>query len=266
MNNMYGLLGRMIDFLAKENNDCELKSLPNSIDERLIYWRELINKRNAKPIADSYLALEDEFLSEYMSSQKIIGIEDLVKTSFSKIMLYDGNIINLKVDAIVNAANSEMLGCFIPNHNCIDNVIHTFAGYRLKLKCLDIMTNQGVKEPIGRAKITPAYHLPASYVIHTVGPKINENQKVSRIRIDLLKKSYLACLNLAKEKGIETLAFCCISTGQFGFPKKMASEIAVNTVKNWLIENDDAPIIVFNTYTKEDKLHYKNLLLGGFSE
>ncbi|MBJ8325380.1 protein-ADP-ribose hydrolase [Streptococcus pacificus] len=254
------LLEKMIVYLWQENSPNSSLSLPKTCEEKLACWRGLINKRPAKPIAASYLEAEDDFLEAYKANQKLVGLSDCQQTAVEKILTYHGDITLLAVDAIVNAANSEMLGCFIPNHHCIDNAIHTFSGVRLRLACQELMTKQQHKEPIGQAKLTLAYHLPSKYIIHTVGPRVNPNQRVSPIRKDLLRRSYLSCLQLAKEQGIESLAFCAISTGEFGFPKKLAADIAVNSVREWLTEHPQGPTVIFNTFTKEDHNYYQELL------
>ena len=162
----------------------------------------------------------------------------------------------------MNAANSEMLGCFIPNHRCIDNAIHTFSGIELRSFCHHLMDEQGKKEPVGKAKITPAFNLPSKYIIHTVGPFLPPGQKVTPLREQLLAGCYKSCLEAAREVGLTSIAFCGISTGEFGFPKEPASRIAVDTVKKWLTETASTMTVVFSTYTKEDQSIYQNYLSG----
>ena len=183
---------------------------------------------------------------------------DEIASKDGRLYLWQGDITRLKVDAIVNAANSQMLGCFQPLHNCIDNCIHTYAGIQLRLKCNEIMQAQGHEEETGKAKITPAYNLPCEYVIHTVGPIVQG--PLTKKHEELLASCYQSCLDIAEENGVKSIAFCCISTGVFMFPNKRAAEIAVETVKNWLDETGSDMKVVFNVYKDIDYLFYKNLL------
>ena len=170
--------------------------------------------------------------------------------------LWRGDITTLEVDAIVNAANSALLGCFSPNHGCIDNAIHTFAGVQLRLACHAIMQAQGHEEPTGTAKITPGFNLPARYVLHTVGPIVSG--RLSDTHCDLLASCYESCLKLAAENSLKSVAFCCISTGVFGFPQKEAARIAVDTVTAFQKEH---PIdVVFNVFKEADLRLYQALL------
>ncbi|WP_067142459.1 protein-ADP-ribose hydrolase [Oceanivirga salmonicida] len=259
MSNIFSLLKEMILYLTKEIDKNSKIDIPETLEDGIILWRELINKREVRPISKEYLSLENEFLKKYHLKNNKVSIKDCKQTKNEYIFTYHGSIINLKVDAIVNAANSEMIGCNIPNHKCIDNIIHTFAGYSLKLKCHELMIKQGHKEPIGKAKLTRGYNLPAKYIIHTVGPNISENKKISNIKKELLRQSYYSCLKLAKENNIKTLAFCCISTGEFGFDKKNAAIIAVKTVNDWLEKENYPLVVIFNTFTDEDKRIYADI-------
>lgn len=171
--------------------------------------------------------------------------------------LWQGDITTLKVDAIVNAANHQLLGCFIPYHRCIDNAIHSQAGLQLRLECYQLMEEQGHLEPTGQAKLTKAYNLPAKYVIHTVGPIVQG--ELRKNDEDLLVSSYQSCLKLAVENGIESLAFCCISTGEFHFPNQRAAELAVKTVHDFMIEHPQIKI-VFNVFKDEDLNIYKEII------
>ncbi|MBS9784494.1 MAG: protein-ADP-ribose hydrolase [Oceanivirga sp.] len=229
-----------------------------SNDEKELFslWRGLINQKEDINISNDYLLLEDEFLNIYHQKQEKLELKDLSKSKCKNIYTYHGDITKLKVDAIVNAANSKMLGCMKPNHLCIDNTIHTLSGYRLRL---DILKNIKRPLPIGFAKITKAYNLPCKYILHTVGPIVSSCMPMSNVKKDLLKRAYLSCLKLAKENGIKTVAFCCISTGVYGFDKEIAANIAVKTVKEFL-ENEKDMNIIFNTFTNEDKLIYDKLL------
>ncbi|MGY3724452.1 O-acetyl-ADP-ribose deacetylase (regulator of RNase III), contains Macro domain [Granulicatella balaenopterae] len=259
------LLDQLIEALASNGAISENKQAI-SFQEKFSIWRGLINQTAPSEITADYLMLESAFLTKYFTKEVIATLTDCQLTNYPNILLYHGDITHLAVDAIVNAANSDMLGCFIPNHHCIDNAIHTFAGAQLRLECQQIMQEQGHKEAIGRAKVTLGYHLPAKYIIHTVGPQMRANQPVSSIKRDLLKKSYQACLDTAYQQHITTLAFCSISTGVFGFPKELAAKIAVTTVIEWLKNHPTSLQIVFVTFTKKDQDLYQQLLKGDINE
>ena len=171
--------------------------------------------------------------------------------------LWQGDITTLAVDAIVNAANSAMLGCFVPCHGCIDNAIHSAAGVQLRLECARIMAQQA-EEPTGRAKITRAYNLPCRYVLHTVGPIIDG--QVTRQDRELLASCYRSCLELAATYGLKSIAFCCISTGEFHFPNELAAEIAIRTVKAFQQQNPNRMEVIFNVFKDCDYEIYKKLL------
>jgi O-acetyl-ADP-ribose deacetylase (regulator of RNase III) len=172
--------------------------------------------------------------------------------------LWQGDIATLKVDAIVNAANSSLLGCFVPCHACIDNAIHTFAGVQLRLECAGIMSAQGHPEPTGRAKITAAYNLPCKHVLHTVGPIVSG--RPTNKDCDLLASCYRSCLELAERNGLSSVAFCCISTGEFHFPNEKAAEIAVATARETLAKSGSGLKIVFNIFKDKDMEIYERLL------
>lgn len=166
------------------------------------------------------------------------------------IMLYCGDITLLEVDAIVNAANKDMMGCYNPAHKCIDNVIHSKAGPRLRMECRQII-RRGKLNPI----ITKGYCLPCKYVIHVAGPIYDPHEDNSKELADCYRKS----LNLARKHNLKNIAFCCISTGLYGYPKREAAQVAINTVKSWMTENDYPLHVVFAVYTEEDKVIYKDL-------
>ena len=238
----------------------EANDIPTSLREKLILFRALVNEREALAVSDEFLALEKEVLVEWRKNNKVMKFSETEETSYDNIKLWQGDITLLEVDAIVNAANSKMLGCFIPNHHCIDNQIHTFAGVSLRLACAELKKQNGDRDlAVGKAVITPAFNLPANYVIHTVGPKILR-QPPSKMMQNLLEKSYISCLELAEQNNIKTLALCSISTGEFSFPKELASEIATKTVKNYLNTTKSKLQVVFVTYSNEDYNLYKKLL------
>lgn len=221
--------------------------------------RSLMNLRPPLPASPEFLQVQDAYLSELARAR---GITDAGALKASKadgrIFLWQGDITTLRCDAIVNAANSALLGCFQPCHSCIDNAIHTFSGVQLRIKCNEIMTAQGCEEPVGTAKITPGYNLPCKYILHTVGPAIS-----GRLRdedCELLASCYSACLRLAADNGVRSIAFCCISTGVFHFPGDRAAKIAVETVTAFLRGNRSLRQVIFNVFTEEDLNIYSRLL------
>ena len=247
-------LNYLISYLLSERNDMDI-SIPTDSKEKFDLYRSLVNIRPAKKISAEYLKAEDEFLQKLTVQKGITDIADLQPVE-KNIYLWKGDITTLKCGAIVNAANSGMTGCYRPCHNCIDNCIHTFAGVRLRLKCAEIMKAQGHEEPTGTAKITPAYDLPCQYVIHTVGPIVQG--RLTEKHCELLKSCYQSCLELAVLNGIKSIAFCCISTGVFGFPQDKAAEIAVQTVREFLLTHDIE--VIFNVFTEKDYKIYSGLL------
>lgn len=230
--------------------------LPATRAEKEWLFRALRNIWEPRELPDAYWALQDQYLRENLVEKGVIKLSDLQEVE-NQIYLWQGDITTLEVDAIVNAANSQMLGCFIPHHACIDNAIHSQAGLQLRLACQHLMVEQGHPEPTGQAKLTKGYNLPASYVIHTVGPII-EGQ-VSQADQDLLVSSYQSCLELAVEKGLKSLAFCCISTGEFRFPNQLAAELALETVREFL-KNHPQIKLVFNVFKDQDLAIYQDLL------
>ena len=220
-------------------------------------WRSLVNTRPPKPIGQDYLELEDEYLQERLSCLEVTTLDKL--NPFAEdLYLWKGDITLLAVDGIVNAANSELLGCFAPCHNCIDNCIHTFAGVRLRLECDRIMREQGHPEKTGRAKITPAYNLPSRYVLHTVGPIVTD--RVTMTARKQLASCYTECLKLADENGLESIAFCCISTGVFGYPKEDAAKVAIKAVKHYKAKTGSRIKVIFDVYSDEDLAVYQKVL------
>lgn len=246
---------KLIEYLLNEDTRYKDITIPTSEKEKFDLYRSLVNIRPAKKISAEYLKAEDEFLQKLTVQKGITDIADLQPVE-ENIYLWKGDITTLKCDAIVNAANSGMTGCYRPCHNCIDNCIHTFAGVRLRLKCAEIMKTQGHEEPTGTAKITPAYDLPCDYVIHTVGPIVQG--RLTEKHCKLLKSCYQSCLELAVQSGIKSIAFCCISTGVFGFPQDKAAEIAVQTVREFLKTHDIE--VIFNVFTEKDYKIYSRLL------
>ena len=248
-------LDNLINYLLSERNDLGNITIPKAEQEKFRLYRSLVNIRPAWEAEDSFLQAEDEYLTELTESKGITDIADLSLIE-DGIYLWQGDITTLRCGAIVNAANSGMTGCWQPCHNCIDNCIHTFAGVRLRYECDRIMQEQGHEEPTGKAKITKAYNLPCDYVIHTVGPIVQGQLTDEHCR--LLESSYRSCLELAVQNSIDSIAFCCISTGVFGFPQREAAEIAVRTVRNF--RKTHAIKVIFNVFKEDDYEIYKELL------
>lgn len=247
----------LIKYLLDENPRYRRVQIPDDKAEQFDLYRSLVNVRIPEPISDEYLSIEDEYLSEEIDKKGIIHLSDLTPID-NDIYLWQGDITTIDADVIVNAANNALLGCFCPCHACIDNCIHTFSGVRLRLKCNDIMRAQGHKEPTGKAKITPAYNLPSQYVIHTVGPIIGGT--LTKEDKDLLASCYTECLKIADENNLKSIAFCCISTGEFHFPNDRAAEIAVETVKEYKQKTNSKIKVIFNVFKDKDYEIYRDLL------
>ena len=247
----------LIEALLAEDEQLQEISIPAQSDEQRRLLRALMNVRPPAPIADDVLQVQDEYLRRELAAKGITEIDDLSPIS-PGLYLWQGDITTLRVDAIVNAANSGMTGCYQPNHNCIDNAIHTFAGMQLRLECDRIMKAQGHLEPTGQAKITPGYNLPARYILHTVGP-IVDGPLTPQHEAELAS-CYKSCLRLAAENGLESVAFCCISTGVFHFPNQRAAEIAVTTVRDFLAQETSVQRVVFNVFKDLDLAIYEELL------
>lgn len=222
--------------------------------------RSLMNVRPPFPLDKEFLAVQDALLLAEREEKGVVDVTDLpASASDSRLILWQGDITRLSVDAIVNAANSAMLGCFVPCHGCIDNAIHSAAGLQLRDECNRLMERQGHPEPAGQAKLTAGYNLPARYVLHTVGPVIQD--RVSRRDRELLASCYRACLELAAEHDLQSIAFCCISTGEFRFPNREAAQIAVQTVKEFLRTPTSIKKVIFNVFKEIDADIYRALLL-----
>ena len=231
---------------------------PMTQEERLRFLlRALMNTRPPDPIPPEVLAVQDAFLQAELAEKNITRLADLTPRQPGR-YLWQGDITTLAVDAIVNAANRQLLGCFVPCHGCIDNAIHSAAGMELRQACAQLMARQGHEEPTGQAKLTPGYHLPCRYVLHTVGPIITG--PVTGRDQALLASCYRACLALAEAHGLASVAFCCISTGEFHFPNDLAAQIAVDTVSAWQRDHPQAPAVVFNVFKDEDRALYEALL------
>ena len=245
----------LIDYLLSERG--EKITIPADEYSQKRMLRSLFNIRMPKAVTQEFLSIQDEYLQEENRSKGITDIADIEPVQ-TDIFLWQGDITTLKCDAIVNAANAQMLGCFSPCHGCIDNAIHTFAGVQLRRDCNEIMQRQGHHEPTGQAKITPAYNLPCKYVIHTVGPIVSG--ALTKEDCELLKSCYLSCLKLAEKNGCKSIAFCCISTGVFGFPQREAAQIAISTVKEYKKTTGSDIKVIFNVFKDDDLMIYRDLL------
>lgn len=250
---------RLLRFLLDETPRYRGVEIPGAERDQKHLLRFLMNLRAPMPIHEAFLEMQDAYLQEELSAKGITDADSLPTTQANpKLVLWRGDITTLKADAIVNAANSGMLGCFIPCHSCIDNAIHSAAGLQLRMACDEIMQEQGFSEPTGTAKITKAYNLPSRYVLHTVGPIIS--RKLTQRDCDLLASCYRSCLDLAEQHGLKSVALCCISTGEFHFPQEKAAEIAIKTVTEFLTSERQIQKVIFNVFTENDYEIYRKLL------
>ncbi len=247
----------LIKTLLKEEDEYQNVEIPTDIEEQKRLLRGLFNVRMPKPISEEFIQIQDDYLKEAIKEKGITDISDLTPTK-DGFYLWLGDITTIKCGAIVNAANSQLLGCFVPNHLCIDNAIHTYAGIELREACYQIMEKQGHPEETGKAKITPGFNLPCDYVIHTVGPIVG--YRVTQKDRDLLASCYRSCLEIADENHVSSIAFCCISTGVFHFPNDEAAEIAINTVKEYKEETQSDIKVIFNVFKDYDLEIYQELL------
>ena len=249
----------LIQNLLSEKPEYREYEIPEDEQEQKNLLRGLMNVREPFPISVEFLKVQDEYLQMENAKDGFVDIDELEPVkSDSRLYLWQGDITRLKVDTIVNAANSQMLGCFQPLHECIDNIIHSKAGIQLRLECNRIMEEQGHEEPTGKAKITPAYNLPCKYVEHTVGPIASMG--LTRELEEQLASCYRSCLELAAENDVKSIAFCCISTGVFMFPNQRAAEIAVKTVKKYLDETGSEIKVLFNVFKDQDLEIYRRLV------
>lgn len=245
------------ELLAEEMRYREFK-IPSDEQGQKDLLRGLMNVRPPRTVSRKFLEIQDEYLTAERDMGELIDAKLLPSLpSDPRIALWRGDITTLKTDAIVNAANSALLGCFRPLHSCIDNIIHSKSGIQLRLFCNDIMKKQGYEEAAGGAKITPGFNLPAKYVLHTVGPVIYG--RVTEKECGQLASCYRSCLKLAVENGCKTIAFCCISTGEFHFPNRRAAEIAIGTVKDFLSVDKELERVIFNVFKEKDLEIYEEL-------
>ncbi len=247
----------VIELLLKERD--EAVAIPADSQAQWDLFRALVNTRPPAPAAEELIVLQDRLLQNILEYRGTTALDDIeLIEGRDSVRLWRGDITTLGVDAIVNAANSQMLGCFVPGHHCIDNAIHTFAGIQLRLECARLMEEQGYPEPTGMAKVTSAFNLPSRRIIHTVGPIARG--EASDLDRALLANCYTVCLDAALEAGCNSIALCCISAGVFGFPQDEATQIAVTTVDEWLDGHDNSLDVVFNVYGEADEWLYRELL------
>ena len=264
----------LIDYLINEDPQYSEMRIPEDLQGKRDLFRALRNVREPKPVSEEFLRLQDEELQEQLQEKGIVELDDCrdaihrvhkpvhrVRIGNTELLLWQGDITRLRVDAIVNAANAQMLGCFHPLHKCIDNAIHSAAGVQLREECHRLMLQQGHQEPTGRAKITKAYNLPCKYVIHTVGPIIPDRIPTASQK-DQLASCYRNIMSCADENDLESVAFCCISTGEFRFPNRLAAEIAVQTVNDYLTIHPDCSVkqVVFNVFKDMDRDIYQRII------
>lgn len=231
--------------------------IPEEEQEQKMLLRSLMNVRMPGEIDQEFLAVQDAYLQQVNREKGIVTLDEMQEVQ-PDLYIWQGDITRLQTGAIVNAANSGMTGCYQPCHNCIDNCIHTYAGIQLRNYCNDLMQKQGKEEPTGQAKITPAFNLPCDYVIHTVGPIVEGFLR--KKHEELLASCYRSCLKIADENGVQSIAFCCISTGVFLFPNRRAAEIAVQTVKNYKEDTKSSIKVIFNVFKEVDLEIYHEIL------
>ncbi len=284
----------LIEELKKESSVMRGIAVPKEEEAQKMLLRGLMNVRMAKPTSVSFQKVQDEYLQTETEKKGITKLSSLSPVAViprltapdadplrgkeaadasgseqhtdAFLYLWQGDITTLAADAIVNAANSAMTGCYIPNHRCIDNAIHTFAGIQLRQYCHAYMMEQAGKkgasyaEPTGQAMLSPAYNLPSKFILHTVGPIVGD--ALTEEDCKLLASCYTSCLNLASQHQLESIAFCCISTGEFHFPNDRAAEIAIRTVRDWLVRHPSSTVtkVVFNVFKNEDLEIYRSLL------
>ena len=250
----YLLEGLVAEYKEKHSEHIDI---PVSEEEQFTLFRALCNIRPAGAMPAEWMKIQDEYLNTLAYEKGIVTINDMEERE-AQIYLWQGDISRLSVDAIVNAANNKLLGCFAPNHKCIDNEIHTFAGIELRMECARMTEYMEMPEKTGVARMTYGYNLPAKHVIHTVGPIIDE--EVTDKERHELASCYRSCLQLANAYNLHSIVFCCISTGEFRFPNEEAAQIAVHTVRTYLKESNSKIKVVFNVFKDIDYGIYDKLL------
>ena len=250
----YLVEGLVAEYKEKHNEHIDI---PMNEEEQFTLFRSLCNIRPAGSMPAEWMKVQDEYLNELAREKGIVTINDMEKRA-PQIYLWQGDITRLSVDAIVNAANNQLLGCFAPNHRCIDNAIHTFAGIELRMACSRMIEYMDMPEKTGVARKTYGFNLPAKHVIHTVGPIIYDS--LTDIDREQLASCYRSCLELANAYSLQSIAFCCISTGEFRFPNEDAAQIAIDTVHTYLKETNSKIQVVFNVFKDIDYDIYDKLL------
>ena len=249
----------LIDYLRSETNDLKEMGIPGEEQGQKNMLRALMNIREAKPIGEDFLKIQDDYLTWEAGRRGIVEVDSMSYFGKnSRIYLWQGDITRLNCDAIVNSANTKMRGCFIPLHNCVDNHIHSRAGVQLRLKCDEIMRKQGHDEPVGSAKVTPAYNLPCEHIIHVAGPVVE--YEIEDEHRQQLKQCYITCLEVAELYEIDSIAFCSISAGENLFPKEAAARIAIDTVMEYIQNHDRPKQIIFTVADDENLEIYTHLL------
>ena len=254
----------LLNALLAEDPEYAHLEVPAGPDDQQRLLRGLMNVRLPAPMGEDFLAVQDAYLGELTAGRGVTSLDELTAAPRDPdLFCWQGDITTLRVDAIVNAANSKLLGCFVPNHRCIDNAIHSSAGVQLRAACAELMRAQGHDEPTGAAKITPGFNLPSRHVIHTVGPIVTG--PLTDEHRELLASCYRSTLTLADESGLASIAFCCVSTGEFGFPNDAAAAIALGTIRDYKRRTGSALTVVLNVFTDLDLRLYSELLGGQHS-
>ena len=244
-------------FLLKENPEYDALRVPKSAKGKKEFLRSLMNVRTPAPVSEEFLKIQDAYLQEDMAERGIVTLQELTPVA-PGLYLRRGDIVQLAVDAIVDAADKELLGCFTPCHDCVDNAVHSAAGVQLRLECALLAGSLGGEVPPAQPELTHGWNLPARYVIHVVGPVVYG--VASETERGVLASCYRGCLDLCRQQGLHSIAFCCLSTGQNGFAPEEAAAIAVRTVKQWQRENPDSVSVVFDVISSSDEALYRDLL------
>lgn len=257
-------LDYLLDKFKEDSGKYRNLQVGDSTEDKKAALRSLMNIRMPGLMDEKTLEIQDEYLSRRLAEKGIVSLDSIPEAT-DKISIWQGDITLLEVDAIVNAANSQMLGCFVPMHACIDNCIHTFAGIQLRWECNQKMNQlrsihgQSYEQPTSIPLITEGYNLPAKKVIHVVGPIVYG--QLTKEHEKALADCYSNVLDMCLANGLKSVAFCCISTGVFHFPNQRAAEIATGTVKEWLTAHPDAmDRVVFNVFKDNDRRLYEQYI------
>lgn len=247
---------QLIAYLLSERQKVADFELPGNAEDQRFLLRALMNIRKVDPLPAEIMSLQDDYLKARLAERGVVTLERIPHAA-PNTRIWRGDITTLACDAIVNAANSGMTGCWVPGHQCIDNAIHSYAGMQLRAECARIMFEQGYPEPAGKAKVTDAYNLPCRRVIHTVGPQVVG--PLTQADRDALAQCYRSCYEAALSEELKSIAFCCISTGLFGFPRKEAARIAVQVIGEEQAKASRPLEVCFNVFTDEDEGIYRGL-------